>query len=375
MTMSDRMRYNSRASKNPDGRMSYDPASDFVVSHNYVDEHSEAEFIEIQPEDSASHQGDNTFVYQRMGNADVMRMEPSQPQIHPSNQQKYDAFDKMVRRSSSEPRLNDSEMERPVAARNGSKSMVNFPSQNHHAVGDMMRRNAESNRNWQQFHHKYVQSPILEETDSALERELLTGSARLGLGSGYYIHQNPALLDYSKYHGVVRNDRHSLQNSSTEAEKAHNWQHPDSSTPKLRRSLIMERDLPFFDNRSSFLRHRSYLNRNSKSNSDKSIDGKFKGGNSKPVRVGSIEAADETESSGNEHPHGAARFGRVHPIQAGNKRLAAADDDLDSGIALNSTLRDASRRSKYLEKKSIFTIAYDDMATTKIPSASDHQPS
>lgn len=114
-----------------------------------------------------------------MGNADVMRMETSQPEMHPSKQYSYDALDKMVRRSCSEPRLNDSEREPPLAARNGSKSMVNFPSQNY-PVSDLIRRQAELGRNWQQFNHKYVQSPILEETDSALEREMHTGSARLG---------------------------------------------------------------------------------------------------------------------------------------------------------------------------------------------------
>jgi len=112
-----------------------------------------------------------------MGNADVMQMETSHSQLHPSNQQNYSALDKVVRRSISEPKLNDSGIERPSAARNSSKSMVNFPSQNQTA-SDL---NAGSSRNLQQqFSHKYMQSPILEETESALERELQTSSARLG---------------------------------------------------------------------------------------------------------------------------------------------------------------------------------------------------
>jgi len=86
------------------------------------------------------------------------------------------------------------------------------------------------------------------------------------------------------------------------------------------------------------------------------------------------ETVDDAESSGNEHPHGATKPTGAHTVQVGSKRTTA-DDDLDSGIALNTTLRDASRRNKFLEKKSIFTIAYDDMATTKIPSTSDYQPS
>ena len=148
----------------------------------------------------------------RMGNADVMRMETShqqhnhlqhghqqhnhhhqrhQQQQH-TMQQSYDLVDQIVRRSNSEPKLNDAEMEQPERG-NGSKSMVNFPSQ-HQQSSDLMatawRRNSESNpinshRNWQPFHHKYVQSPILEETDSALERELHTGSARHGYSTSF----------------------------------------------------------------------------------------------------------------------------------------------------------------------------------------------
>ena len=96
-------------------------------------------------------------------------------------------------------------------------------------------------------------------------------------------------------------------------------------------------------------------------------------GGSKSVKSGN-ETADEAESSSNEHSHRLSRTnGKTSAPALLLKR--SVDDDLDSGIALNATLRDSSRRNKYLEKKSIFTIAYDEMATKKIPSASDHQPS
>ena len=72
MVTSDRFRHNSNSNSRTgnnagtqqlEDRMLYDPASD--SGRNYVDEPSEIDFVEIQPEDSASHQGDNSFVYQR----------------------------------------------------------------------------------------------------------------------------------------------------------------------------------------------------------------------------------------------------------------------------------------------------------------------
>lgn len=67
MAVPNRPRHNSRATKNAEERISLDPACDpsFNAGRNYADEHSETDFIEIQPEDSASHQGDNTYIYQR----------------------------------------------------------------------------------------------------------------------------------------------------------------------------------------------------------------------------------------------------------------------------------------------------------------------
>ena len=54
-----------------------------------------------------------------------------------------------------------------------------------------------------------------------------------------------------------------------------------------------------------------------------------------------------------------------------NKLLT--EDDHDSGIVLNSQ-QQGNNRSRFLEKKSILTIAYDEVATTKIPSATDNLP-
>ena len=85
------------------------------------------------------------------------------------------------------------------------------------------------------------------------------------LGSGYFMHQNQALLDYSKFRKPAP-----ANDSVVDIERADRWRtQADVSTRKVRRPLIMERDLPYFDNRSSFLRHRSSLIRNSKNNQDK----------------------------------------------------------------------------------------------------------
>lgn len=90
----------------------------------------------------------------------------------------------------------------------------------------------------------------------------------------------------------------------------------------------------------------------------------------------------DTESGGssNEHP-GQRHSSRRNSISSTpvpvNKlmNIKLLDDDRDSGIALNNGGGNLSQRnSRFLEKKSIFTIAYDDVATTKIPSSSDQQP-
>lgn len=56
-----------------------------------------------------------------------------------------------------------------------------------------------------------------------------------------------------------------------------------------------------------------------------------------------------------------------------SKQLNAStlEDDLDSGIAMNSLLNNMGRRNPIADKKSVFTIAYDDVKVKKIPSESD----
>lgn len=56
-----------------------------------------------------------------------------------------------------------------------------------------------------------------------------------------------------------------------------------------------------------------------------------------------------------------------------SKQLNAStlEDDLDSGIAMNSLLNSMGRRNPIADKKSVFTIAYDDVKVKKIQSESD----
>lgn len=59
------------------------------------------------------------------------------------------------------------------------------------------------------------------------------------------------------------------------------------------------------------------------------------------------------------------------------KQLNAAtlEDDLDSGIAMNSLLNSMGRRNPIAEKKSVFSIAYDDVSRVqKIPSGGESPP-
>ena len=320
-----------------------------------------------------------------------MKMEPSYPHPHPHEHheelinlnKRYFSASKMVQRSNSEPKLNgESEMER-LSDRNGSQSMINFPphrtrghggsaipptwtTRNHYPEWN---RNVPSNSG-----HKYVQSPILEETESALERELHTGSSYF---SRHHQNQNQPFLDYSRYHGVMRNQRmlrtdfHTVDSGRVQGSGA-----ADPPTPPVnarKRSLVMERDLPFFDNRSSYLRRRSSLIRNNKMQQQPPVPvvsntaGKF----GRSV----AHDAEETESSSNERSlRNSSRNSMIRTNNSvgpsNHKRLI--EDDLDSGIALNNShVVDSTRRKKFLEKKSIFTIAYDNMATVKIPSALD----
>jgi len=65
--ISDRLRRKNQAGRKAESRGSFDSTCNpcFTTGRNYVEEHSETDIIEIQPEDSASHQGDNTYIYQR----------------------------------------------------------------------------------------------------------------------------------------------------------------------------------------------------------------------------------------------------------------------------------------------------------------------
>lgn len=89
---------------------------------------------------------------------------------------------------------------------------------------------------------------------------------------------------------------------------------------------------------------------------------------------------DETESASS-NDRSQRNSGRNTVVNAASASLAKSnklltEDDHDSGIVLNSQqqLGNGNNRSRFLEKKSIFTIAYDEVATTKIPSATDNLP-
>ena len=59
--------------------INYDPSP----GGRHYGEENDMEFLEIQPEDSASHHGagDNAFYYQRMGNADVMKLDTAGKEV------------------------------------------------------------------------------------------------------------------------------------------------------------------------------------------------------------------------------------------------------------------------------------------------------
>lgn len=59
------------------------------------------------------------------------------------------------------------------------------------------------------------------------------------------------------------------------------------------------------------------------------------------------------------------------PHQSKQLNASTLEDDLDSGIAMNSLLNSMGRRNPIADKKSVFTIAYDDVKVKKIQSESD----
>lgn len=324
---------------------------------HYAEDQSDMDFLEIQPEDSASHHGgaENAFFYQRMGNADVMRLDTT---ISRNRRSSVDA-QKIVRRSNSEPRLNETELEVTDPNGNSSKSMINFPHRssstddqanfNWRLATELQHRNSQS---------KYVQSPILEETDSALERELQTGSS-------FYLRPK-GLFDF---HSACRNGGHQFlsPDNGIKADWSRSGMVSSVATkrPEIiqREPRILERELPYFNNRSSFLRHKLSLN---KKNGKKPSRTKSSSSRN-PILVD----GDETESaSSNDRSQRNSRSNSI-ANPAILKTSKTFEDDHDSGIAINANV---NNRSRFLEKKSIFTIAYDEVATTKIPSATDNLP-
>lgn len=61
----------------------------------------------------------------------------------------------------------------------------------------------------------------------------------------------------------------------------------------------------------------------------------------------------------------------TNPNQSKQLNASTLEDDLDSGIAMNSLLNSMGRRNPIADKKSVFTIAYDDVKVKKIQSESD----
>lgn len=63
----------------------------------------------------------------------------------------------------------------------------------------------------------------------------------------------------------------------------------------------------------------------------------------------------------------------VNSNQNASKQLNAStlEDDHDSGIAMNSLLHSLGKRNPIADKKSVFTIAYDEAKISKIQSESD----
>lgn len=353
------------------GNVNYDPSRG---GRHYVEE-NDMEFLEIQPEDSASHHGagDNAFYYQRMGNADVMKLDTA---IHRHRRISTDSQSK-VRRSNSEPRLNESEVDQ-IEAGNSSKSMINFPHRS--SIEDQMGNNMNWRLATEPQHrnslNKYVQSPILEETDSALERELQTGSS-------FYLRPK-GLFDFHHNGGRHNGGQRQFHPSDVERGARQAWDRTDSgnamlnegSNVQLKRPESfskeikeLEKELPYFNNRSSFLRHK--LNLNKKNNKKQP---RVTSSSRNPIMVDGDET--ESASSNDRSQRNSGRNAASVSYTKPNKLLT--EDDHDSGIVLNpqqqQQLGNGNNRSRFLEKKSIFTIAYDEVATTKIPSATDNLP-
>ena len=352
-----------------DGNVVYDSSR-----RHYGEDHSDMEFLEIQPEDSASHHGagENAFYYQRMGNADVMRLDTTVNRNRRISNESHHLHAKTVRRSNSEPRLADSDNEQ-VEATNSSKSMINFPNRSS-PIEDQVAMNwrlATEMAHQRASQSKYVQSPILEETDSALERELQTGSSFYLRPKGFF-----------DFHG---NRNVGRQFMATDGGGKPDWHRPSlvnpigaeiggqyNKRPDAQKEL--EKELPYFNNRSSYLRHKLSMN---KSKSVGKKPARIKSSGKNPIQAD----GDETESaSSNDRSQRNSRRNSVgNPSSMTIKTSKLLEDDLDSGIALNSSQQqqqggNGNNRSRFLEKKSIFTIAYDEVATTKIPSATDNLP-
>jgi hypothetical protein len=221
--------------------------------------------------------------------------------------------------------------------------------------------------------NKYVQSPILEETDSALERELQTGSS-------FYLRPK-GLFDFHHNGGRNGGQRQFLQ-SDVERGARQAWNRSDSENPILNEGNVpfkrtesfskeikeLEKELPYFNNRSSFLRHKLNLN---KKNNKKTP--RVTSSSRNPIMMD----GDETESaSSNDRSQRNSGRNAASLSYTTKPNKSLTEDDHDSGIVLNSQqqLGNGNNRSRFLEKKSIFTIAYDEVATTKIPSATDNLP-
>ncbi|KAI9561048.1 hypothetical protein GHT06_012004 [Daphnia sinensis] len=344
-------------------------------TRQYAEEHSDMEFLEIHPEDSASHHGvgENAFYYQRMGNADVMKLDTA---LQRNRRLSTDSQCKTVRRSNSEPRLNESEIDQ-IDVNNSSKSMINFPHRTcmeEHMALNWRVATEQQHRN---SLNKYVQSPILEETDSALEREMQTGSS-------FYLRPK-GLFDF--HHNGGRNVGGQRQFLPPDVERGARqaWHQMDTVNPTINEANMsvkrpdsfskeikeLEREMPYFNNRSSFLRHK--LNLNKKNNKKQP---RTKSSSRNPI----MADGDETESASS-NDRSQRNSGRNTVVNAASASLAKSnklltEDDRDSGIVLNpqQQLGNGNNRSRFLEKKSIFTIAYDEVATTKIPSATDNLP-
>ena len=347
--------------------INYDPSR----GGRHYGEENDMEFLEIQPEDSASHHGagDNAFYYQRMGNADVMKLDTAGNR---NRRLSTDSQSKTVRRSNSEPRLNESEVDQ-VEASNSSKSMINFPHRS--SIEEQMGMNWRLTTEPQHRNslNKYVQSPILEETDSALERELQTGSS-------FYLRPK-GLFDFHHNGGRNGGQRQQFHPSDVERGARQAWNRTDSGENQIlnegnvpfkrpesfsKEIKELEKELPYFNNRSSFLRHKLNLN---KKNNKKAP--RVTSSSRNPIMVDGDETESASSNDRSQRNSGRNAASVSYTTTKHNKLLT--EDDHDSGIVLNSQ-QQGNNRSRFLEKKSIFTIAYDEVATTKIPSATDNLP-